>query len=116
MQDDSEDGPRSVSDLFEILESIGVNAALRLSFDDDALVEPFVTDALTQFVNIHEYAFYDDKFEPPTIDDLCDIITLNMTSTVGPDIKNAFQEWIGDVIVLLAAGTVDLDEFIDFSM
>jgi hypothetical protein len=70
---------------------------------------------MTQFVNIHEYAFYDDKFEPPTIDDLCDIVILNMTLSVDPDIKSIFQEWIGDVIMLLATGAINLDEFIDFS-
>ncbi len=115
MQDDNDDGPRPVSDLFETLESLGVNAALRLCIDDDILVEPFVTDAMIQFVNIHEYALYDDKFEPPTIDDLCDIVILNMTLPVNPVIKDTFQEWIGDVIMLLATGAINLDEFIDFS-
>ena len=115
MQDDSDKEPRPVSDLFEDLESLGVNAALRLHFDDDALIEPFVIDAMNQFINIHDYAHYDVKFEPPTIDDLREIITLNMSADVSDDMEEIFQEWIGDIVMLLATGTINLDEFIDFT-
>jgi hypothetical protein len=103
---------KTIEELYEQLESIGVNAELHIHFNDEVLTESFVSDALEQFISIHEYAIYDKDFEPDGIEELKDIIALNMNTEVSSYEEEVFERWVGDFVVLLATGAVNLDEYI----
>lgn len=112
MQHEIEQEVKTVEALYEQLESIGVNAELHIHFNDEVLTESFVSDALEQFISIHEYAIYDKNFEPEGIEELKDIVSLNMNTEVSVHEELVFERWVGDFVVLLATGAINLDEYV----
>ena len=88
--------------LYELTEQLGANAEIHCLLDDMVASEQLIMDALGQFVSIHEYAKYDPTFEPETIDELREIISINMKQQIKPDFEFEFERWVGDIVVLHA--------------
>lgn len=105
--------PKTLEELYELTELLGANAEIHCLLDDIGTSKKLIVDALGQFVSVHEYAKYDPTFEPETIDELREIISINMNVQVRPEFELEFERWVGDIVMLLATGAIDLNEYIE---
>jgi len=110
-----EDEQLALEELFDEIDSAGINAYFYAAVDDTSDAREIIFDALRQMVNVHVYASYDDSFEVDDSQQLYEIIQLNMRSELGEVTVSALHSWIDDVVMQLAVGAVSLDRFIEIS-
>ena len=103
----------ALEDVFNEIDSIGINAYFYAAFDDQKQATDIIFDALTQITNIHVYASYDHNFEVDDAEQLYEIVHLNMTNDLHGKSLMALHSWIDDVVMNLAIGAISLDGFIE---
>ena len=105
----------ALEDVFNEIDSIGINAYFYAAFDDPKQATDIIFDALIQITNIHVYASYDHDFEVDDADQLHEIVHLNMANDLHGESLMALHSWIDDVVMNLAVGAISLDGFIEVS-
>jgi hypothetical protein len=110
-----EDEQLALEELFDEIDSVGINAYFYAIIDDISAAREIIFDALRQMANVHVYASYDDSFEVNDPQQLYEIIQLNMKSELGEAAVSALHNWIDDVVMHLAVGAVSLDRFIEIN-